>query len=260
MSRIQKVFAVLGIVVALAVAGLWGADGLARSAVESGLGRALGTETTIQELDLGLLSGEATLEELRVSNPQGFDSPHFLTLRRARVAVRLRSFLADTVEVRRLELEDMDLTLEQRGTSSNVAPVLASLREATAGRAPEDETRYRIGRMVIREVTARLQLGTGMGQQTAATVEIPEIRLDDVGSGRGGAVALSELAALTVQAVLRAVGRESGGLPGPLRGLLRRELGSLPGLEIRLPGEGGSLEEQAEETLRQLVPGRDDQE
>lgn len=29
--------------------------------------------------------------------------------------------------------------------------------------------------------------------------------------------------------------------------------------EIRLPGQGERLEEQAEETLRQLVPGRDGQ-
>lgn len=261
MTGRHKILATLGGLLVLALAGVWTADGLARSAVESAIGRAVGTETTLEGMDLGVLSGEATLEGLRVSNPDGFESPEFLTLRSGRVAVDLLSLLADTVEIRQLTLEGMELTLEQRGTSSNVTPILASVREATADQAPEDETRYRVREMVIRDVRGNVRLGTGVGQVAEATVEVPEIRLEDVGTGRGGGVVLSELAALTVRAVLRAVARPSGGLPASLRGLVRRELGSLPGsLEIRLPGseEGASLRDQAEETLRELVPGPDD--
>lgn len=261
MTRVQKIVAALAGLLVLVLAGAWAADGLARATVESAIGRAVGTEATLEGMDLGLFSGEATLEGLRVANPDGFESPDVLSLRNGRVAVEPLSLLADTVDVRRLTLEGMELTLEQRGTRSNLTPILASVREATAGRAPEDETRYRVREMVIRDVTGRVRLGTGSGPGADATVEIPEIRLEDVGTGRGGSVALSELAALTVQAVVRAVARRSGGLPSSLEGVLRRELGPLPGgLEIRLPGsgEGRSLRGQAEETLRELVPGGDD--
>lgn len=262
MTRTQKIGGTVAVLVALLLGAFLTVDALARSALESVLSRTLGTETSVESLDLGILSGEMTLEGLRVANPEGFESPRFLTLRRARLTAGLGALFADTVDVHELTLEGMELTLEQRGTASNVRPILASVEEARARRAPEDEARFRIGEMVVREVTARVRLESGMGDGAGATVEIPEIRLRDVGSGQGGAVALSELAALTVQVVLRGVVRESGGLPGSLGELLRGQVGSLPGnLDVRWPdaGAGEGLQEQAEERLRELIPGQDGQ-
>lgn len=135
------------------------------------------------------------------------------------------------------------------------------MEEARGARGESDEIAYRIEELVIRDVTARVRIDAGPAGEPAATVRIPEIRMENVGSGGSGAVTLSELAGLTLQAVLGAVARESGDLPGRLGGLLRGQLEPLPGgVDLQLP-EGADtegLQEQAEEELRKLVPGQDD--
>lgn len=187
MTRTQKIGATVAVLVAVLLGLALTIDALARSVLEATLSRAVGTEATVESLDLGIFSGQVTLEGLTVANPEGFESPRFLSLRRGR-------------------------------------------------------------------------LGAGPAGDTAATVAIPEIRMQNVGSGGGGAVTLSELAGLTLQAVLGAVARESGDLPGRLGGLLRGQLEQLPGgVDLQLPGGADTegLGEQAEEELRKLVPGQD---
>lgn len=261
MTRGKKILTALAALLLLLLAGALTLDSVARSALESVLTRTFGTETTVESLDLEVFAGRVTVEGVRVANPEGFGDAPFLSLRSATLGAGLAHVLRDTVDVRDVGLEGLELDLAQRASGSNFGAIMASVEEARRGDAGRDETAYRIRELVVRDVTARARIGGGALGEAGATVAIPEIRLENVGSGRGGAVTLSELAGLTVQAVLRAVARESGGLPGSLRALLRDGAGTLPGgLEIRLPGgeEGRSLREQAEETLRDLVPGGDD--
>lgn len=260
MTRTHKIGGALAALLLLLLGVGLAADVIARSALESSLSRTFGTEASVESVDLGILSGKVTLEGLSVANPEGFGDAPFHSLRRGRLAAGLASVFRDTVEVRELTLEGAELGIVQRGTGSNLGPILASVKRAREGDGTADETAYRIGQLVIRDVTARIRVGAGPGGEAETTVKIPEIRLEDVGSGRGGAVALSELAGLTLQAMLGAVARESGGLPGSLRDLLRSQAGRLPGgLQLRLPGsdEGENLRDQAEEELKQMIPGRD---
>lgn len=257
MTRTGKLGGAVAALLLLLLAGGPTLDAVVRWAVESSLSRTFGTETTVGSLDLEVFAGRVTVEGLRVAGPEGFGDAPFLSLRRATLGAGLANVLRDTVDVREVGLEGLELTLLQEGTRSNFGPVLASAKEATA---EGDEVAYRIGVVVIRDVSARARLGAGPLGQAEAAARVPEIRMEDVGSGRGGAVALSQLAGLTLQAVLEAVARESGGLPGPVRALLQARIGDLPGgVELRLPGggDGGSLREQAEEQLEELLPGRE---
>lgn len=261
MTRTQTIGGTVAVLVAVLLGLALSIDAVARSVLESTLSRAVGTEATVESLDLEVLSGRVTLEGLALANPEGFEGPRFLSLRRGRLGAGLANVFRDTVAVRELTLEGVELDLEQRGGRSNVGPILASVEEARGARGESDEIAYRIEELVIRDVTARVRIGAGPAGEPAATVRIPEIRMENVGSGGSGAVTLSELAGLTLQAVLGAVARESGDLPGRLGGLLRGQLEPLPGgVDLQLP-EGADtegLQEQAEEELRKLVPGQDD--
>lgn len=261
MSRTRKIGGAVAVLLVALLAGVLAVDAVARSALESALSRTFGTESTVESLDVGILAGRVTLEDVRIANPEGFGDSRFLSLRAGRLGAGLASLLRDTVEVRELTLEGVELDLEQRASGSNFGRILASVDEAREERGERDGTAYRIDELVIRDVTARLRLSAGPAGESEATVRVPEIRLEGVGSGSGGAVDLAELADLVLRAVLGGVARQSGGLPGSLRELLGGRSGTLPGgIELRLPGtEGGaSLEERAEEGLRQLLPGQDD--
>lgn len=244
----------------LLVAGALAADVLARSAVEASLGRTFGTEAGVESLDLEILRGRVSLAELTVANPEGFHASHLLSLRSGSLSAGLSTVLRDTVEVEELRLEGLQIALEQRGGSSNVGPVLERAAAARSEDAGRGGTAFRIHELVIRDVTARLRLDGGAAGTSEATVRIPEVRMEDVGSGPGGAVTVSRLADLTLRAVLGAVARRSGGPGGALGALLQEQVGDLPGgVELRLPGSGDDegLRERAEEELRQLIPGRD---
>ena len=245
-----------GFVLLLLVAS-FAVDAVARSAVESTLTRTFGTEVSIESMDVGLFSGEVTARGMVVANPSEFESPHFASLADTRVRASFGELLGDPVTVDAVALRDFQLYLELAGGQTNFGPILESANEAR-GESDGGGRRYRISTLVIRDVTARARLAPGAGQTVEESVEIPEIRIEDLGTGEGEGLTLSRVADAVVRATVGAVLRRSDQLPGDLGGLLERSvesLGDLPGgPEIQIPGAG---EEGLEESVEDLIPGGD---
>lgn len=245
----------LAVLVVLGLGASFAVDTFARSAIETTLTRTFGTETSLESVDVGLLSGRVTAEGLVVSHPSEFESPHFASLATTRVRASLGELVGDPVTVDEVVLADFQLYLEQAGGKTNFGPILESAKAA----AGEDDggRQYRIRTLVIRDVTARVRLDASAGPAVERSVELPEIRLEEVGTGQEGGVTLSRVAEAVVRATVGAVARRSGELPGALGGLLQDaagSLGDLPGApDLQLPGseEGEGLEE----TVRDLIPG-----
>lgn len=231
-------------------------DAVARSAIETTLTRTFGTEVSLESVDVGLLSGRVTAEGLIVANPSEFESPHFASLATTRVRAGLGELLSDPVTVDEVVLEDFELYLEVTGGETNFGPILESAEAAREEDAGEGR-HYRIRTVVIRNVTARARFDPGAGQAVEQTVDIPELRLENLGSDAEGGITLSRIADAVARATVAAVVRRSGDLAGGLGGLLDGALGSLGdlpgGLDIQIPGseEGEGLEG----TVRDLVPG-----
>lgn len=241
------VLAALVVMAALAV------DAVARSALEEALAGAFGTGASVESVDVRLFSGEVTAEGNVVSNPGGFGSPHFAALARARVSAGLTDLLGDTVTVRRVDLEGLELYLERRGAETNFGPILRSLQARREAGASGGKL-YRIEELVLTGTVARVRMGAG-GE--GETVEVPEIRLTDLGSD--GALPLGQVAGAVIRAALRAALERSGGLPGAVGGLLRGELGGLgdlPGrLELPATDDGGGGDERVRDALEEILPG-----
>ncbi len=231
-------------------------DTVARSAVETTLTRTFGTEVSLESMDVGLLSGQVTARGMVVSNPSEFESSHFASLADTRVRASFGQLLGDPVTVDAVALRDFQLYLELAGGQTNFGPILESAKSAR-GESDGDGRRYRISTLVIRDVTARARFAPGAGQTVEESVEIPEIRLEDLGTGEGEGLTLSRVADAVVRATVGAVLRRSDQLPGELGGLLERSvesLGDLPGApDLRIPGSGAG--EDLEESARDLIPG-----
>lgn len=242
---------------ALVVVGLLVVDGVARSAMESSLTETFGTESSVESVDVGVFSGEVTAEGIAVANPEGsWRSPRFAALARLRVSAGLFDLLGDPVTVRRVELEGLELHLERRGAGANFVPVLESVKERRAA-GDADRRRYLVEELVVRNTVARVRLGAGGNEET---VEVPEIRLTDVGAGEGGR-AMGQIAGAVIEAALRGVLARSGGLPGAVSGLLRGELGApgdLPGRLDLVPADGDGEEDAADrvrDAVEEVLPG-----
>jgi hypothetical protein len=276
-------------------AAVWYVDSLAQRGIQSGATHALGVQTTVRTVDIGLFRGTVQIEGLQITNPSGFQSPTFLKLENGRTVVALRSLRQDVIQIPELRFQDLDVVLERRGGNANYQVILDNL-ERFRGPAhpspqttPGDEKRVIIHELIIRNVTVHADLlgGEGVlreaaGQIGRITVPIDEIRLTDVGrTGEGVAgsgVTMGELAGLVVEALLAAAVEKGGDLlPADVVSDLRGKLASLGGLQdigveisgqvqeigktlerIRAPEDvGEAIRRGTEEVdrLRDLLPG-----
>ena len=94
-------------------------DTLARSAIEMGVEAGLGVPTKVGSVSLRPLLGSFRMNNLEIANPEGFEADHFLKLGRTETSVSYGALRQGDVVLERLELADMDLTLEWQGRKSN---------------------------------------------------------------------------------------------------------------------------------------------
>ena len=237
----MRILVGLAIVLAIVVGGASVyLDGILKGAVERGATAALGVETTIGSVSLGLLAGELRLSDLEVANPEGFEGPHIMKLRSGHVSVSIPSLLSNTIEVEDLTLEGLEVVLEHSGRRTNYEVLIGNLearesQPASSGSAESVGPDVLVREILIRDTTAKVALLLG----TTYSVEIPEIRLTDVGTaGRG--VPLSAVIGTVTKAVLTSVAKSSG-LAGAVTQQLRTGLRKL--------GPIGSRSADAEETI-----------
>lgn len=281
-------FAILAIVVLI---GLFVyVDSVARRGLEAGGTHALGVETTVRSVDVGIIRGTLGVHGLSIANPGGFTAPTFLTMEDGRTTVAVRSFRQEVIRIPQLLLTDVDVNLERRADgSANYQVILDHLerfsRPETPRRAPDEpEQRIIINELVITNITVHASIagagivGDVVGDRARATIPISEIRLEDVGrTGEGVAgsgVTPGELAALLVEAILAAAIQQGGDLlPEDLLGDLRQRLaraGNLDRLTVMVKDLTGELERvvspedvgdairRGTEGVRDLIPGRRD--
>jgi len=226
-------------------------DRIVATALEQSGTYALGVETRVDSVSIGLISGHSAIRGLSVANPPGFERPHFLQLEEGSVDLRVHELLGDPVAVQRLAIRGVEVTLEQRGRELNYAPIMEHLDQLAAaeeaGAAPAEEAAgpakgFVIREIVIEGVRAHAALFLGGGKQKELSIEVPEIRLENVGSESSGGVQLTELTRILTTAVLEAVASQGGKLPSGLAGDLTGRLRELPDVDVKLPKSAEDVE------------------
>jgi uncharacterized protein involved in outer membrane biogenesis len=244
----------LAIVVAIIVGGVsLYLDRFLKAQVEAGATEALGVETTIGSLRLGILGGELRLADLEVANPEGFEGETLLALRSGHVSVSLASLLSDTIEVGDITLDGLEVLLEQSGRQSNYGELMKNLEttEAQAKAAEPSESaagpNIVIRELLIRDTTAKVELLAGQKSGKSFSVNIPEIRLENIGAGGETGMPLASVVGTVTKAVLTAVAKQGGDLPSAVASQLRAGLGRLE------PGgyTGGTIDEAIEGTQKE---------
>lgn len=215
-------------------------DRVVGTAIERGGTYALGVDTDVGWVRLGW--GSFRLGGLSIANPAGFEADHFLRLGGGGLDVDMGTLREATVVVPRIALDDVELHLEGKGRDSNVQAILRNLQRFESGKqeAPppseaEGGKQLLVSELVITDVVARVDvIGAGLRLLRQVEVEIPEIRLTNVGQGRP--VSYAQLADIVVKAVLQAVLRSGTDL-GLLAGDLRGGLQGLASVPLAVEGE-----------------------
>jgi hypothetical protein len=218
-------------------------DSIARSAVEQGGTYALGVDTTLESMDVGMLSGSVDLARLSVGNPQGFSTPHFLRLDDGRFAVSLGTLMDDKVVAPELVLSGVNMNLERKGGKANYSVIIDNLKRFESDEKPDAETptgaespkegkKFVIEKVAINDVRVQVDLLPLGGELTRVPLRIERVELENVGSGSDGGIMLAQLTALLTEAILSAVVEKGGDLiPAEISGELAKGLEGLEGLK-----------------------------
>jgi hypothetical protein len=220
-------------------------DTIVGKGIEAGCTKALGVETSVGLVRVGLITGTFSIRSLRIANPPGFETDHFFSLDRLHFEVPPKSLREETIVVRLLELDGVDVSLETVDKKANYEVILDNLNrfsktgsadpnaKKSAGEDEEGTAGLVIHEAVIRDIDARIDLGKVKGGSDRVAVEIPEIRLRPNKKTGAAEVSVAKLTQVIVNAVLVAIAKKA---PAALAKNLLAGAGGLGNITMEIPG------------------------
>ena len=220
-------------------------DTIVGKGIEAGCTKALGVETSVGLVRVGLLTGTFSIRGLRIANPPGFETDHFFSLDRLHFEVPPKSLREETIAVRLLELDGVDVSLETVDKKANYEVILDNLNrfsktgsadssaKKSAGEEEEGGKKLVIQEAVIRDIEARIDLGKVKGASDRVAVEIPEIRLRPNSKTGSAEASVAELTQVVVTAVLVGIAKKA---PAALAKNLLAGAGGLGNITMEIPG------------------------
>lgn len=203
------IIGLLLVVIVVVGGGILYIDKIAKAAVETGGEQAMGVKTSLDDISVGIFSGQLKLAGLEVANPQGFKSPHFFKLGKGEVEVSLGTLMKDKIVAPKLHLDGIDVHLEKSDSGANYEAILNHMKKGETQKTPEPEAKdgkkFVINEVVISNVTVHADVAIAGQKIDPVEVKIDEIRLKDVGSDTDSGVLLSELMSKLTQATLQAL-------------------------------------------------------
>lgn len=261
MKKLFKLFVVLVVLVVIAVAGaFYYVDAIAEKAIERGGEMALGVPTQLDEVNISLWGGEASLSGLQIANPHGFSEATFMGLGRGDAAVSIGSLMSDTVRLPRIRLSNIRINLEQRGKKNNIQPLLARAKSMSGGSGGGSGAgtaqqgggkKFIVEYFSLEDVQVKAALDV-VGQTSSVNLVLPKIELRNLGAKEQG-LPMPELIQKVVQAVLSAVENSSGRFSPALARLLQGELSDLDTLSTEVVGQARAQVEKAVSELKDKV-------
>jgi hypothetical protein len=220
-------------------------DTIVGKGIEAGCTKALGVETSVGLVRVGLITGTFSIRSLRIANPPGFETDHFFSLDRLHFEVPPKSLREETIVVQLLELDGVDVSLETVDKKANYEVILENLNrfsktgsadpnaKKSAGEDEEGTAGLVIHEAVIRDIAARIDLGKVKGGSDRVAVEIPEIRLRPNKKTGAAEVSVAKLTQVIVNAVLVAIAKKA---PAALAKNLLAGAGGLGNITMEIPG------------------------
>lgn len=263
------------VVAALVLALLGGAflvlvDKVVQTAVTEGVGYTTQQETHLASADLGLFSGALTLEGLEIENPPGFQQTPLLRVGRFQTVLDYERSSAERIEVDLVELKDLELALELKGSESNVTALLERLgklrgQPSGSGSEPEDDPEpsappeagpsVGIGSIAISGVRASLRVTAHPTIDGVYELEMPDVVLKDFDSSMDRASMIEWTAYVLEELLTSALSSGQGQFPPEWQGLLAEGLQNEEIMSGDLEGLGKDLEDQVKREIDQALEG-----
>jgi hypothetical protein len=138
--RIKTIVVLLLLLAAVFVAAsLFWINPLVKATLETQASSALGVQVGVESVSIKPLRGMIKVAGVRVGNPAGFAGPAMLEISDVLVQIRLRSLRSKTIVIRRILIDQPELTLERNGESDNLRALLEQLQDPDLPAVPAEE-------------------------------------------------------------------------------------------------------------------------
>jgi hypothetical protein len=232
MFRLIRKLIMLALLLAIVgVGGVFFVDRILKAGIEKGGSYALGVPVTADSASIGLRSGKLAVNDLKVSNPQGFSADPFFAMKDLKAEVPLTKLLDSKVEIPQVTLSGIRVSLEQSLAGGNWSAISTNLERFQTGDKSAEKAggkRFIIKELVIEDARVAACLLATPGTALRQDLPIPTIRLRDVGAEGGQGALIGEIAGIVVQSVLGAAAAGGNGvLPASMITDLSKQVGSL---------------------------------
>lgn len=263
LSMIVIVLLALIIIVVLAI-NIFGDQAL-KAGVETGASKAMKVDVTLNDISLAILAGKLNMNELVVNNPEGYQNPTFLELGHGFVDLNTKSLLSDTIEIEKMQFDNIKVTIEQKGMTNNLKEILSNLPKAE----PSDESAQEekegknllVKQLDIKGIEVTVKLLPVPGRADNLKLTINPIHLENIGSNED--IDMPKLVTKIILAIAGGIAEKGKDvLPLDMLDSLGDEL-TKQGAELLKAGEdigkellegGKDIGKEATETLKGLNP------
>lgn len=183
------VVAVLALVVL--IFGLSNLGPIIKKAVNTQGPKITGTQLSLGDVDVSLLSGQVTLQKFLLGNPQGFNSPHAVAVKSIYVDVDEKSLTDETIIIERIEVVGPDIYYEKGASIDNFKALQRNISKSAGGGSSsastdssESSKKLLIRELVISGGQVHLAVKGLSGQDISAT--LPDIRMKNIGQKKAG--------------------------------------------------------------------------
>lgn len=230
-------------------------DAALKTGVETGATKAMKVNVALDDISLSMLAGKLKMNDLVVDNPEGYQNPTFLELGNAYVDLKTTSLLSDTIEIEKMQFDNITLTMEQKGLTNNLKEILNNLPKSEPAEKPAEDTSEEeaagknllIKQLDINGVTVKVKLLPVPGRADTLTLKINPIHMENIGTEEK--INTPEL----VKKVLLAI---AGGIADQGKGLLPTDM--VNDLSGQLAEQGKQLMEEGQKQVEGLIDSGSD--
>lgn len=175
-------------------------------------------EVKLDSVNLSLLSGSGSIKGLVVGNPEGYKSPHAISVGKASLSLSPGSLMSDKIVIKSVRVEAPEITFEQGLGGNNLKRILSNVEAATGGggaskdkKAPADSgkpaKKLQVDEFII--TGAKVRVGA-TALSSMAAIPLPDIQLTGLGTGPEG-ITPEELTQKILAAIEEGTGKAAAG-------------------------------------------------
>jgi len=215
----KVIVAIVVVLVILVIAIQLFAGAAVKVGVEKAGSKAMKVPVEVDDISLSLLGGTVNIRNLVVGNPADYKIKNLLEVGNLYVDADVKSFLSDTVRIKHIKLDDMTMSIEQKGLTNNLQEVLNNLpkpketepKSPPAEKGDSKEKNLRIDTLEITGVKVKVRLLPLPGEdENAVELTLAPIKMTDLGTDDNLTVA--KLTGEIMMAVAKGVVESGGGL------------------------------------------------